>query len=44
MIKPQDVFYEFERKAKHKGHNPGEFVLMSLYLIQPILLSLQNEE
>lgn len=25
-IELQDVFYEFERKAKHKGHNPSEFV------------------
>jgi len=22
----KDVFYEFERKAEHKGHNPSEFI------------------
>src|SRR4030042_2460306 len=25
-IQLQDVFYEFKRKAEHKGHNPAEFV------------------
>ncbi|MBA7551738.1 hypothetical protein ES705_44286 [subsurface metagenome] len=25
-IELQDVFYEFQRKAEHKGHNPAEFV------------------
>ena len=25
-IELQEVFYEFERKAIHKGHNPSEFV------------------
>jgi predicted nucleotidyltransferase component of viral defense system len=25
-IELQDVFYEFQRKARNKGHNPGEFV------------------
>ncbi|MEI6047852.1 MAG: nucleotidyl transferase AbiEii/AbiGii toxin family protein [Bacteroidota bacterium] len=25
-IELQDVFIEFQRKAEHKGHNPGEFV------------------
>lgn len=25
-IELQDVFYEFQCKAEHKGHNPGEFV------------------
>jgi len=25
-IELQDVFYEFQRKAEHKGYNPGEFV------------------
>lgn len=25
-IELQDVFFEFERKANHKGHNPNEFV------------------
>jgi len=25
-IELQDVFYEFKRKAEHKGHNPAEFI------------------
>ena len=25
-IELQDVFYEFQRKAEHKGHNPVEFI------------------
>jgi predicted nucleotidyltransferase component of viral defense system len=25
-IELQDVFYEFQRKAEHKGHNPAEFI------------------
>lgn len=25
-IELKDVFYEFERKAEHKGHNPSEFI------------------
>lgn len=25
-IELQDVYYEFQRKAEHKGHNPAEFV------------------
>jgi len=25
-IEIQDVFYEFQRKAEHKGHDPGEFI------------------
>jgi UDP-N-acetylmuramyl tripeptide synthase len=25
-IELQDIFYEYQSKAKHKGHNPDEFV------------------
>jgi len=25
-IELQDIFYEFKRKAEHKGHNPSEFI------------------
>ena len=25
-IELQDVFYEYQSKAKHKGHNPDEFI------------------
>lgn len=25
-VELQDVFYEFERKAEHKGQNPAEFI------------------